>query len=117
MHLGSDTTYKGLNVKQLAAPSIPTTLSLADEISFEFRKQQFIYSVELQRFQKLPYPCKETFGYYGKATGYGSDAKAQAAATKWGRNVYVKLDSFSVSCFKPCLCFDFLNYIETMSLF
>ena len=49
------------------------------------------FPIDPQKFQKLPYPCKETFSHYGKCTGYGSDAKAQAAATKWGRNVYVKI--------------------------
>ena len=97
----SDVTHKSSTLKQLAA-ALPSAASPADEVSFEFRKQQFIYSVELQKFQKLPYPCKETFGHYGKCTGYGSDAKAQAAATKWGRNVYVK---FMLSCFKPYLRF------------
>lgn len=81
-------THQGLTLKQLAASS-PSALPLADEVSFEFRKQTFVFSQELQRFEKLPYPSKDTFGNYGKNTGYGSEAKAQAAANKWGRNMWV----------------------------
>lgn len=80
-------THQGLTLKQLAAAS-PSTVPLADEISFDFRKQRFIFSQELQRFQKLGYPSKDTFGNYAKSTGYGSEPKAQAAANKWGRNVF-----------------------------
>ncbi|KAM7257615.1 hypothetical protein ACFE04_013356 [Oxalis oulophora] len=59
-----------------------------DEIYFDFRKQQFLYSKENGTFCKLPYPTKETFGYYVKCTGYGTQAKVDAAAQKWGRNVF-----------------------------
>ncbi|KAL4341164.1 hypothetical protein GQ457_08G008680 [Hibiscus cannabinus] len=38
---------------------------------FDFRKQCFIYSKEEDTFCKLPYPTKETFGYYLKCTGHG----------------------------------------------
>lgn len=56
------------------------------EIFFDFRKQHFIFSNE-GVFCKLPYPTKETFGYYLKNTGHGTEAKVTAAAEKWGRNV------------------------------
>ncbi|CAH9120912.1 unnamed protein product [Cuscuta epithymum] len=59
-----------------------------EEIYFDFRKQQFIYSMEKGTFCKLPYPSKETFGYYLKNTGYGTEAKVIAAIEKWGRNVF-----------------------------
>lgn len=60
----------------------------AEEIYFEFRKQNFIYSKEKDTFCKLPYPTKETFGYYSKSTGHGSEAKILTATDKWGRNVF-----------------------------
>ncbi|TMW98285.1 hypothetical protein EJD97_004256, partial [Solanum chilense] len=59
-----------------------------DEIYFEFRKQQYIYSKEKGTFSKLPYPSKETFGYYLKNTGHGTEAKVITASEKWGRNVF-----------------------------
>ncbi|KAG8376204.1 hypothetical protein BUALT_Bualt09G0038800 [Buddleja alternifolia] len=59
-----------------------------EEIFFDFRKQRFIYSDEQNTFFKLPYPSKETIGYYLKNTGYGTEAKIQAATEKWGRNVF-----------------------------
>ena len=62
-----------------------------EEIYFDFRKQCFIYSKEGESFYKLPYPTKETFGYYLKCSGHGSDAKVHAAIEKWGRNVYVAI--------------------------
>ncbi|KAI3726103.1 hypothetical protein L1987_65900 [Smallanthus sonchifolius] len=62
--------------------------SSTDEIYFDFRKQCFIYSNEKNTFFKLPYPSKETFGYYLKSTGHGTEAKVQVAAEKWGRNVF-----------------------------
>ncbi|KAF5792044.1 putative P-type Na(+) transporter [Helianthus annuus] len=62
--------------------------SSTDEIYFDFRKQCFIYSNEKKTFCKLPYPSKETFGYYLKSTGHGTEAKVQVAAEKWGRNVF-----------------------------
>lgn len=61
--------------------------SSTEEIYFDFRKQCFIYSDEKKTFCKLPYPSKETFGYYLKSTGHGTEAKVQVAAEKWGRNV------------------------------
>lgn len=62
--------------------------AVVDEIYFDFRKQHFIYSYESNNFSKLPYPTKETFNYYMKSTGHGSEAKVSAAAEKWGRNVF-----------------------------
>lgn len=59
-----------------------------EEIFFDFRKQRFIYSREEETFRKLPYPSKETFGYYLKHTGHGSEAKVISATEKWGRNVF-----------------------------
>lgn len=65
----------------------PSSSADAEEIFFDFRKQRFIYSKEKETFCKLPYPSKETFGYYLKSTGHGTEAKVVAAAEKWGRNV------------------------------
>ncbi|KAK7350766.1 hypothetical protein VNO77_09701 [Canavalia gladiata] len=59
-----------------------------EEIYFDFRKQCFVYSKEKGTFCKLTYPTKETFGYYLKSTGHGSEAKVLAATEKWGRNVF-----------------------------
>lgn len=59
----------------------------SEEIYFDFRKQRFVYSKEDRTFRKLSYPTKETFGYYLKSTGHGSEAKVLAATEKWGRNV------------------------------
>jgi cation-transporting ATPase 13A1 len=58
---------------------------LADskEIGFDFRKQSFTYSKELNKFCKLDYPTKETFGTYAESAGHGSEAKALAATEKW----------------------------------
>jgi len=58
-----------------------------EEIYFDFRKQRFIFSKENNTFCKLPYPTKETFGYYLKSTGHGTDAKVAVATENWGRNV------------------------------
>ncbi|CAI9096849.1 OLC1v1033077C1 [Oldenlandia corymbosa var. corymbosa] len=74
-----------LHVRKLAGSSASEN---AEEIYFDFRKQSFIYSDEKKTFCKLPYPTKETFGYYLKSTGYGTDAKVTAATEKWGRNVF-----------------------------
>ncbi|KAL8463122.1 hypothetical protein ACS0TY_033955 [Phlomoides rotata] len=74
-----------LNFRKLAASS---TSPEAEEIYFDFRKQRFIYSNEKNSFCKLPFPSKETIGYYLKHTGYGTEAKALAANDKWGRNVF-----------------------------
>ena len=59
-----------------------------EEIYFDFRKQWFVYSKEKGNFCKLPYPTKETFGYYLKSSGHGSEAKVLAATEKWGQNVF-----------------------------
>ncbi|KAL6574387.1 putative manganese-transporting ATPase pdr2 [Orobanche hederae] len=74
-----------LHFRKFAASS---TLQDMDEIYFDFRKQRFIYSNEKNTFCKLPYPSKETIGYYLKSTGYGTEAKFLAATEKWGRNVF-----------------------------
>ncbi|KAK3027179.1 hypothetical protein RJ639_042445 [Escallonia herrerae] len=74
-----------LHRRKLAGSLSP---SGSEEIYFDFRKQCFIYSHEKESFCKLPYPSKETFGYYLKSTGYGTEAKIVAAAEKWGRNVF-----------------------------
>ncbi|KAG5223867.1 manganese-transporting ATPase PDR [Salix suchowensis] len=71
--------------QQVAASSTPGDV---EEYYFDFRKQCFIYSKENGTFHKLPYPTKETFGYYLKSTGHGSEAKVAAAVEKWGRNVF-----------------------------
>ncbi|KAL6176517.1 hypothetical protein ACLB2K_053150 [Fragaria x ananassa] len=59
-----------------------------EEIYFDFRKQRYIFSDEKENFCKLPYPTKETMGYYLKSTGHGSEAKVVAATEKWGRNLF-----------------------------
>jgi len=64
-----------------------------EEIYFDFRKQCFVYSKENGTFCKLSYPTKETFGYYLKSSGHGSEAKVLAATEKWGRNVWVSFFS------------------------
>ncbi|KAK4412361.1 putative manganese-transporting ATPase PDR2, partial [Sesamum alatum] len=77
---------KNENPRSLLAGS-STSLG-TEEIYFDFRKQRFIYSQEKNTFCKLPYPSKETIGYYLKSTGYGTEAKIVAATEKWGRNVF-----------------------------
>ncbi|KAK8591828.1 hypothetical protein V6N13_031854 [Hibiscus sabdariffa] len=79
------TPAKFCGSKEVASSSSPKDV---EEIYFDFRKQCFIYSKEEDTFCKLPYPTKETFGYYLKCTGHGSDAKVLAATEKWGRNVF-----------------------------
>ncbi|KAM3378424.1 putative manganese-transporting ATPase PDR2 [Capsicum galapagoense] len=74
-----------LHFRKLAGSSSSEGL---EEIYFEFRKQQYIYSKEKGTFSKLPYPSKETFGYYLKNIGHGTEAKVVAATEKWGRNVF-----------------------------
>ncbi|KAM1366232.1 hypothetical protein ACFX2I_044366 [Malus domestica] len=59
-----------------------------EEIYFDFRKQRYIFSKENDNFCKLPYPTKESFGYYLKSTGHGSEAKVVAATEKWARNAF-----------------------------
>ncbi|KAL3655459.1 putative manganese-transporting ATPase pdr2 [Castilleja foliolosa] len=74
-----------LHFRKLAASA---TSQATEEIYFDFRKQRFIYSNENNTFCKLPYPSKETIGYYLKSTGYGTEAKILSATDKWGRNVF-----------------------------
>ncbi|KAL3639680.1 putative manganese-transporting ATPase pdr2 [Castilleja foliolosa] len=74
-----------LYFRKLAASA---TSQATEEIYFDFRKQRFIYSNENNTFCKLPYPSKETIGYYLKSTGYGTEAKILSATDKWGRNVF-----------------------------
>ncbi|CAM8975759.1 unnamed protein product [Rhodiola kirilowii] len=69
-------------------PSGTSSSGDVEEIYFDFRKQRFIYSVENNTFCKLPYPSKETIGYYLKHTGHGTEAKVNAAVEKWGRNLF-----------------------------
>ncbi|KAM3702846.1 hypothetical protein ACB094_04G058000 [Castanea mollissima] len=76
-----------LHFRKLQAGSSSSSVDL-EEIYFDFRKQCFIFSKEKETFLKLPYPTKETIGYYLKCTGHGSEAKASAATEKWGRNVF-----------------------------
>ncbi|KAJ8765315.1 hypothetical protein K2173_012012 [Erythroxylum novogranatense] len=75
-----------LHVRKQLAGSLST--GDVDEIYFDFRKQRFIYSKEKETFCKLPYPTKETFGFYLKNTGHGSEAKVAAFTDKWGRNAF-----------------------------
>ncbi|OVA12160.1 Cation-transporting P-type ATPase [Macleaya cordata] len=72
--------------KPLTGSSLP--MVDMEEIYFDFRKQRFILSKEKETFCKLPYPSKETFSYYLKNTGHGTEAKIVAATEKWGRNVF-----------------------------
>ncbi|CAK9272759.1 unnamed protein product [Sphagnum jensenii] len=76
-----------LQMRKLIVPTALTTSS-GEEIWFEFRRQRFIFSEQLNKFCKLDYPSKEAFLVYSKSTGYGSEAKSQAALEKWGRNVF-----------------------------
>lgn len=71
---------------QISVPSSSSTAN-KEEIYFDFRKQRFIFSAEKDTFCKLPYPTKESFGYYLKSSGHGSETKLTAATDKWGRNV------------------------------
>jgi cation-transporting ATPase 13A1 len=77
------------NGEVLTTKIVPTALttSSGEEIWFEFRRQCFIFSEQLNKFCKLDYPSKEAFVVYSRSTGYGSEAKSQAALEKWGRNV------------------------------
>ncbi|CAK9139581.1 unnamed protein product [Ilex paraguariensis] len=78
-------SVKGEYYSKLAGSSSPVDI---EEIYFDFKKQQFIYLKEKETFYKLSYPTKETFGYYLKSTGHGTDAKISNAIEKWGRNVF-----------------------------
>ncbi|WOL01814.1 putative manganese-transporting ATPase PDR2 [Canna indica] len=77
-----------LHSRKPVAGSSASSAGNADEIYFVFRKQCFNFSVESNTFCKLPYPTKESFGYYLKCTGHGSEAKVAIATDKWGRNVF-----------------------------
>eukprot|EP00898_Chlorokybus_atmophyticus_P008150 jgi/Chlat1/8336/Chrsp8S08098 len=59
----------------------------AVEVSFEFRKQQFI--LEGDTFRKLQFPTKEPISSYFACSGYGTDAKVQAARERWGLNKFI----------------------------
>ncbi|OWM80718.1 probable manganese-transporting ATPase PDR2 [Punica granatum] len=74
-----------LHLRKLSAGS---SSSDVEEIYFDFRKQRFIYSKDKETFSKLPYPTKESFSYYHKNTGHGTEAKVGVAIEKWGRNVF-----------------------------
>ncbi|KAK1392069.1 putative manganese-transporting ATPase PDR2 [Heracleum sosnowskyi] len=67
---------------------VSSSTTAQEEVYFDFRKQCFIYSKENQTFYKLPYPSKETFGFYLRSTGYGTESKIAAATQKWGRNAF-----------------------------
>lgn len=71
---------------QFRKPLAGSLAADVEEIYFDFRKQRFIFGEG--NFYKLPYPTKETFGYYLKNTGHGSEAKIMSAVEKWGRNVF-----------------------------
>ncbi|XP_068658397.1 probable manganese-transporting ATPase PDR2 [Aristolochia californica] len=77
-----------LHFRRLSVGSSAALSSDVEEIYFDFRKQRFIFSKENDTFCKLPYPTKETFGYYLKNSGHGSEAKVSTAIEKWGRNVF-----------------------------
>ncbi|KAG2431042.1 hypothetical protein HYH02_013473 [Chlamydomonas schloesseri] len=67
-----------------------------EELSFDFRRQRFVYDPSRHAFEKLRFPDKETFEYYGKASGHGSEAKQLAAFDRYGPNkVDVPLPAFS----------------------
>ncbi|KAG5019504.1 hypothetical protein JHK87_015359 [Glycine soja] len=80
----------GVLSKWMETPESAGSSSAVDleENYFDFRKQCFVYSKEKGTFCKLSYPTKETFGYYLKCSGHGSEAKVLAATEKWGRNVF-----------------------------
>ncbi|PIA37984.1 hypothetical protein AQUCO_02900084v1 [Aquilegia coerulea] len=79
-----------LQVRKIVSINPRSTTNIADmeEIYFDFRKQCFIFSKEKNTFCRLPYPSKESLGYYLKSTGHGSEAKVAVAIEKWGRNVF-----------------------------
>ncbi len=53
-------------------------LKSSEELGFEFRKQRFVYSATAHQFEKLAFPVKETFEFYAKASGHGTEAKMVA---------------------------------------
>ncbi|XP_038988652.1 probable manganese-transporting ATPase PDR2 [Phoenix dactylifera] len=77
-----------LHIRRPVEGSSASSTGNSDEIYFDFRKQRFIFSTEKETFCKLTYPTKESFGYYLRNTGHGSEAKVAAATNKWGRNVF-----------------------------
>ncbi|KAG2488279.1 hypothetical protein HYH03_013129 [Edaphochlamys debaryana] len=67
-----------------------------EELSFDFRRQRFVYDKERHAFEKLRFPDKETFEFYSKASGLGSEAKQIATYDRYGPNrVDVPLPAFS----------------------
>ncbi|EFJ41014.1 hypothetical protein VOLCADRAFT_107850 [Volvox carteri f. nagariensis] len=67
-----------------------------EELSFDFRRQRFVYNPAAHAFEKLRFPDKETFETYGKASGHGTEAKQLAAFDRYGLNrVDVPLPAFS----------------------
>lgn len=58
------------------------------DVGFEFRKALYVFNAESNTFEKLKYPVKETFEYYGRASGFGSEARVLAAAERWGLNKF-----------------------------
>ncbi|KAG6503109.1 hypothetical protein ZIOFF_035399 [Zingiber officinale] len=77
-----------LHTRKSVVGSSASSTENANEIYFVFRKQCFNFSAEKNTFCKLPYPTKESFGYYLKSTGHGSETKVASATDKWGRNVF-----------------------------
>ncbi|XP_042388358.1 probable manganese-transporting ATPase PDR2 [Zingiber officinale] len=77
-----------LHTRKPVVGSSASSTENANEIYFVFRKQCFNFSAEKNTFCKLPYPTKESFGYYLKSTGHGSETKVASATDKWGRNVF-----------------------------
>ena len=78
----------------VSSPSVPcgTAAPLpqdgADQLSFSFRKLRFLYDTDEELFKKAKYPTKLTFAQYRASGGYGTDAKAAAAAERWGANAF-----------------------------
>ncbi|GLC43701.1 hypothetical protein PLESTB_000409700 [Pleodorina starrii] len=67
-----------------------------EELSFDFRRQRFVYNPTAHAFEKLRFPDKETFETYSKASGHGTEAKQLAAFDRYGLNrVDVPLPAFS----------------------
>lgn len=86
--------WLSITVKCLVVQSAASSSAVdLEENYFDFRKQCFVHSKEKGTFCKLSYPTKETFGYYLKCSGHGSEAKVLAATEKWGRNVWVSFFS------------------------
>ncbi|GFR45826.1 hypothetical protein Agub_g7190, partial [Astrephomene gubernaculifera] len=76
--------------------SLKDTLHEVEELSFEFRRQRFVYNAERHCFEKLRFPDKETFETYSRASGHGTETKQLAAFDRYGLNrVDVPLPAFS----------------------